>query len=79
MIKENNLSFCDKRNTEQLMNNIDSIVNNLKNILSVKLSKEKLNDNVDTVIINLRVFYDSINEYMTEEYNIWEAENCKQE
>ena len=82
MIRKYKLSFCDKTNTEHLITNMDAIIDNLKNILEarvVRVSKEKLNDLVDTVILNIRVFYDMIDDYITEEYNIWEAERCKQE
>ena len=79
VMKENDLSFCNKTDTERLISNIETIVNNLTKIKAVRVSKEKLNDLVDTCLLNLRVFYDSIDEYITEEYNIWEAEKCKQE
>ena len=79
VLKENDLSFCDKTNTERLISNIDTIVNNLTKIKAVRVSKEKVNDLVDTCLLNLRVFYDSMNDYITDEYNIWEAERCKQE
>ena len=78
-IAKYNLSFCDKTNTERLISNIETIVNNLTKIKAVRVSKEKINDLVDTCLLNLRVFYDSIDEYITEEYNIWEAELSKQE
>ena len=38
VIDENNLSFCDKTKTEQLINKIDAIKEDLKTILEVKLS-----------------------------------------
>ena len=79
VIKENDLSFCDKTDTEDLINNMDSIVNILKTIGEIKASKDKLNDLVGTVILKLRVLYDSMNEYITEEYNLWEAMRCNEE
>ena len=79
VMRENDLSFCDKTNTERLISNIDTIVNYLTKIKAVRILKEKVNDLVDTCLLNLRVFYDSMNDYITEEYNIWEAERCKQE
>ena len=79
VIKENDLSFCNKTDTERLISNIDTIDNYLTRIKAVRILKEKLNDLVDTCLLNLRVFYDSIDEYIREEYNIWEAEICKQE
>ena len=79
VIKENDLPFCNKTGIERLIKNIDTIDNYLTRIKAVRILKEKLNDLVDTCLLNLRVFYDSIDEYITEEYNIWEAEICKQE
>ena len=78
-IEKYNLSFCNKTDTERLVSNIETIVNNLPKIKAVRVSKEKINDLVDTCLLNLRVFYDSMDEYITEEYNIWEAELSKQE
>ena len=79
VLRENDIPFCDKTNTERLISNMDSIINNLKRINAVRVSKEKVNDLVDTCLLNLQVFYGSMNDYITEEYNIWEAERCKQE
>ena len=79
IIRKYNLSFCDNTYTEQLITNMDAIIDNLKYINVIKASKEKLNDQVDTVILNIRVFYDMMNDYINEEYDIWEAENCRQE
>ena len=79
VLRENDLPFCDKTDTKRLISYMDSIINNLKNISAVRVSKEKVNDLVETCLLNLRVFYGSINDYITEEYNIWEAERCKQE
>ena len=73
------LSFCNKTDTERLVSNIETIVNNLPKIKAVRVSKEKINDLVDTCLLNLRVFYDSMDEYITEEYNIWEAMRSRQE
>ena len=78
-IEKYNLSFCNKTDTERLVSNIETIVNNLPKIKAVRVSKEKINDLVGTCLLNLRVFYDSMDEYITEEYNIWEAELSKQE
>ena len=79
VLEENDLSFCDKTNTERLISNIDTIVNNLTRIKAVRISKEKVNDLVDTCLLNLRVFYGSMDEYITEEYNLWEAVRSRQE
>ena len=41
VLRENDLPFCDKVNTERLISNIESIVSNLKIISTVRVSKEK--------------------------------------
>ena len=79
VMRENDLSFCDKTNTERLLSNIDTIDNYLTKIKAVRISKEKDNDLVDTCLLNMRMFYDSMNEYIKEEYNIWEAVKSRQE
>ena len=79
VIKENNLSFCNKTGTERLSKNIYNIDNYLTRIKAVRILKDKLNDLVNTCLLYLRLFYDSMNEYITEEYNIWEAVRSRQE
>ena len=77
VVRKNDLFFCNKRNTMRLITDIYSIIDNLKKIKAVRISKEKINDLVDTCLLNLRAFYDSINDYITEEYNIWEKEESE--
>ena len=75
-IEKYDLSFCDKTNTERLINKIDSINDNLKTILETKitkLSKNKFVDLMDECILNMRVFYGMMDDYITEEYNLWEG------
>ena len=79
VMRENDLSFCDKTNTERLISNIDTIDNYLTKIKAVRVSKEKVNDLVDTCLLNMRLFYDSMDEYITEEYYLWEAVRSRQE
>ena len=80
VIKENDLSFCDKSNTENLILDIETIDSYLiKKINSVRVSKEKVNDLVDTCLLHLRLLYDSMDEYIKEEYNLWEAVISRQE
>ena len=79
VMRENDLSFCDKTNTERLISNIDTIDNYLTKIKAVRVTKEKVNDLVDTCLLYLRLFYDLIDEYIKEEYNLWEAVKSRQE
>ena len=75
----NDLFFCNKTDTERLIKNINTIDNYLTRIKTVRILKGKLNDLVDTCLLYLRLFYDSINEYIKEEFNIWEAVKSRQE
>ena len=79
VMKENNLSFCNKTDTERLIKNINTIDNYLTRIKAVRILKEKLNDLVDTCLLYLRLFFDLIDEYIKEEYNLWEAVRSRQE
>ena len=71
--KENDFPFCDMSNTEKLITNMDKIDNYLTKIKAVRVSKEKVNELVDTCLLNMRSFYDSINEYIRKEYYLWEG------
>ena len=79
VIKENDLSFCDKTDIERLLSNIDTIDNYLTKIKAVRISKEKVNDLVDTCLLNMRMFYDSMDKYVIDEYYTWGAERSRQE
>ena len=82
VIDENDLTFCDKTETEQPINKIDTIKEDLKTILGtkiVKLTKNKIVDFVDNCLLNMRVFYDMMEDYITEEYNLWEAVRSREE
>ena len=73
-----NLPFYNRTDTERLISIIDMIITNLKRLGMVRESKEKLIDDGYNCLRELRVFYDSMNDYITEEYIIWEAERCRQ-
>ena len=79
ILGENDLPFCDKTNTERLINDIDTIVNNLIRLSSIRASKEKVINLGNNCSRDLQNIYNSINEYINEEYNTWEAERCRQE
>ena len=82
VIDENNLSFCDKTETEQLINKIDTIKEDLKTILEtkiIKFTKNKMVDLVDGCLLNMRVFYDMMEDYITGEYYLWGAVRNREE
>ena len=78
ILEENDLPFYDETNTECLIFNIKMIIINLKTVSSIRLSKEEVIDFGNNCLRELQAFYNSMNEYINEEYNIWEAERCKQ-
>ena len=78
VIKENDLPFCERANTKRLIDNIESIISDLKQLSTVRVSKEKVIYLGNNCSRNLQIIYNSINEYINEEYNIWEAERCRQ-
>ena len=79
VIKENDLTFCDKEDIEDIINNMDSIADIITKIKTAKLSKDKLSDMVDTVILKLRSFYDLLSDYIYCESHLWEAVRCREE
>ena len=78
VIKENDLSFCYKTNTVHLILDITKIDNYLTKIKTDRVSKKKVKYLADTCLSNMRLLYDSMDEYIIKEYNLWEAERCRQ-
>ena len=82
VIDENNLSFCDKTETEELINKVDEIKEGLKTILETKIiksTKKKLDDLLDSCLLNMRVFYDMLSNYTYCETHLWNAYNNREE
>ena len=77
VLGENDLPFCNKTDTECLISAIDTIITNLKRLGIVRESKEKVIDDGNDCLRELRAFYNSMNDYITEEYNIWEKEESE--
>ena len=71
--KDSPFPFRDTSDTENLISYMDTIDNYLTKIKAVRLSKEKVNELVDTCLLNIRSFYDSLNEYIIEESYLWEG------
>ena len=71
--KDSPFPFHDMSDTENLISNMDTIDNYLTKIKAVRVSKEKVNELVDTCLLNIRSFYDSLNEYIYVESCIWEG------
>ena len=73
IINENNLSFCSKTDIERILSNMDKIENYLNKIKAIRLLKTKVNDLVDTCLLNIRILYDLLNEFIYTESHLWNA------
>ena len=73
IINENDLSFCSKTDIEHLLSDMDKIENYLNRIKVIRLLKTKVNDLVDTCLLNIRMLYDFLNEFIYMEKHLWDA------
>ena len=60
---------------------MDKIENYLNRIKAIRLLKTKVNDLVDACLLNIRMFYDFLNEFIYMENHLWNAYygSCKKE
>ena len=75
VINENDLSFCSKTDMERLLIQMDKIELEIKNLMAVRILKKKVNLLVDVCLLNLRVFYCSLNDFIFSENHLWEELN----
>ena len=73
IINENDLSFCSITDIERLLSDMDKIENYLNRIKAIRLLKAKVNDLVDTCLLNIRMLYDFLNEFIYMEKHLWDA------
>ena len=73
VINENDLSFCSKPDIERLLIQMDKIELEIKNLMAVRILKKKVNALVDVCLLNIRVFYCSLNDFIYLENHLWEA------
>ena len=73
VINENDLSFCSKQDIKRLLIQMDKIELEIKNLMAVRILKKKVNLLVDACLLNIRVFYCSLNDFIFLENHIWEA------
>ena len=73
VINENNLSFCSKVDIERLLSDMDKIEKQLTKIKAVRLLKKTVNDLVDNCLLNIRLFYSSLNDFIHVERHLWNA------
>ena len=73
VINENNLSFCSISDIERLLSDMDKIELEIKNIMAVRMLKNRVNVLVDSCLLNIRVLYNSLSEFIFLENHLWEA------
>ena len=73
VINENNLSFCSKSDIERLLSDMDKIEKQLIKIKAVRLLKKTVNDLVHSCLLNIRLFYDFLNNFIQVERHLWNA------
>ena len=67
VINENDLSFCSKPDIERLLIQMDKIELEIKSLMAVRILKKKVNLLVDVCLLNLRVFYCVLNDFIFSE------------
>ena len=73
VINKNDLSFCSKTDIERLLIQMDKIELEIKNLMAVRRLKNRVNVLVDSCLLNIRVFYCSLNDFIFLENHLWEA------
>ena len=73
IINENNLSFCSIEDIERLLSDMDKIESQIKNIMAVRMLKNRVNLLVDSCILNIRILYNSLNDFIFLEKHLWEV------
>ena len=73
VINENNLSFCSISDIERLLIQMDKIELEIKNLMAVRILKKKVNALVDICLLNIRVFYCALNDFIFLENHLWEV------
>ena len=84
VIYKNNLPLESLRNIEglvsaidikKLLTEMDKIENNIDKIKKVRLLKSKVNELTDICIYEMRILYDSLNDFIYGESCLWENSN----
>ena len=75
VINENDLSFCSKMDIKRLLIQMDKIELEIKSLMAVRILKKKVNLLVDVCLLNLRVFYCVLNDFIFSENHLWEELN----
>ena len=71
VVNENKLSSRSMLYIERLLIQMDKIELEIKNIMAVRSLKKKVNALVDNCILNIRVFYCSLKDFINFDKIIW--------
>ena len=71
--EKNHLSFFPLTDIQRLLLDMDKIENYLNRIKAVRVLKSKVNELVDTCLLFIRMFYDSLNDFLYVENNLWNS------
>ena len=75
VINENDLSFYSKTDIERLLIQMDKIELEIKSLMAVRILKNKVNSLVDVCLLNIRVFYSLLSDFIFSENHLWEELN----
>ena len=78
VINKYDLTFCSKTDIERLLSDMDKIENYLNKIKTIRLLKAKVNDLVVTCLLNIRMLYDFLNDFIYVEKHLWDAYGNKE-
>ena len=78
IINKYDLTFCSKTDIERLLSDMDKIENYLNKIKTIRLLKAKVNDLVVTCLLNIRMLYDFLNDFIYVEKHLWDAYDNKE-
>ena len=73
VINENKYPYCSKPDIDRLLSDMEKIELEIKKIMAVRMLKNRVNALVDSCRLNIRVFYNSLNEFIYLENHLWEA------
>ena len=79
MTEKNNVPLVSLTDIKRLWSDMDNIENYLNRIKAVRLLKEKVNKLVDTCLLYIRMFYESLSDFIYMENNLWNAYNSREE
>ena len=74
VINKNNLSFCSIKDINIILSKIDKIENYLNIIKGTRCLKTRINELVDDCLLNIRILYDLLNDFLFMETHLWESD-----